>query len=809
MLKISKITIENFRGIKAPLCIDFVKNKNHTSALIYGSNGTGKSSIVDAWEWLLNFKIEWLRKEGVSERDFPHKSSNGNNSYILSEFNHPSIKTAKTTFNSTKITVPVASGEYDQFKAFCTYPNYLRYSDLQEFVFRTKTEKYKYIAKFFGLEKFTQFQDSLQTTINKQSTNLQVLQGNLAKSISTINAITGKETVDEAIVIEFVNTITAKHKFSNITEFKDCEKTKDSLSKIVTANPVTKELTEWQAFQRKQNQFYPVTSVKSDCIALEKAFAEIKSDVESIRQLILLNLYETSTQVIPQLEDKSKCPVCDTVFNGDLLKHIKEKHATLNELSKNKKAFDTKQTLLQKCFENLTKKISAIQSEDSAVVLKELKTFFDDIKTVNTELPAIKESLNKQLKDLDKIEISESTLAIKTEDFILKEAAYKKIVTDKITTLSTDEKSKSLALDFTNLNNIITAFKDYSINKAKVEYLTTISVNLDTISTELTSYIQNRIQSTFTTISADVFDYFNALERSNLFIKNPEIKLLSGKDKAVELEIEFMNEKITPAFKFLSESQVNSFGLAIFLAAVKHFNNEFKFFILDDVINSFDCFKRPRVSQLLASKFADFQVLLLTHDQIFFDTVQRDFPNWQRYKFTGWDYENGPRYRLAKNYSEEIQGYLDDDNPITAGSTLGRYFEWTFGVVNESMQTPIRYKIENVYTLSEFYEPLVCRFRDKLKLKDYQHKLVVAFDQLEQGTVFRNYCAHWKNEANPFTKPEIESIFKKWLEIENLIYCTTCKSFVKFEKNGSDEYVRCNCNALNLKDNSFYVPIIK
>nr|QNO47374.1 hypothetical protein LNGCCOLK_00052 [Methanosarcinales archaeon ANME-2c ERB4] len=43
MLKIKKITIENFRGIKPPLTIDFVKGGSYSSVLIYGRNGTGKA----------------------------------------------------------------------------------------------------------------------------------------------------------------------------------------------------------------------------------------------------------------------------------------------------------------------------------------------------------------------------------------------------------------------------------------------------------------------------------------------------------------------------------------------------------------------------------------------------------------------------------------------------------------------------------------------------------------------------------------------------------------------------------------------
>ena len=88
MLKIKKITIENFRGLRLPVTIDFVKNSKATSTLIYGRNGTGKSSIVDAWEWLHKFYIENLSREGVLLTDLPHKASAGINSYISVDFQH-------------------------------------------------------------------------------------------------------------------------------------------------------------------------------------------------------------------------------------------------------------------------------------------------------------------------------------------------------------------------------------------------------------------------------------------------------------------------------------------------------------------------------------------------------------------------------------------------------------------------------------------------------------------------------------------------------------------------------------------------
>lgn len=348
MIKLKKITIENFRGIRLPVVIDFTKGGNLISALVYGRNGSGKSSIVDAWEWFNNFEIGSLNREGVLFSDFPHKACGGNNCYVSAEFQHPTITSAKVLFNNKKITTPNITGEYSEFKTLSTYPNYLRYSDLQEFVYKKKAERYKYIARFFGLEKFSILQDTLQTSINKQAQILQTHQTNLNRNTSTLNSITGLNLVDENAVLGFVNSIAVKHGISTITNLKNANNIKISLERIVQINPIAKELVEWKAFQSKQNQYYPITTAMSDCKSLETLFTDLKKDEESIKQLILSSLYELSIKVIPKLEDKTKCPVCDNKFEGDLLEHITQKHASLDSLNKMKIEFDKKKADLEK-----------------------------------------------------------------------------------------------------------------------------------------------------------------------------------------------------------------------------------------------------------------------------------------------------------------------------------------------------------------------------------------------------------------------------------------------------------------------------
>lgn len=68
-MKIKYIYIESFRGIPKSLELDFSnRNGEAVSAIIYGDNGTGKSSIVDAIEYNLQARIEREAKINNSRR---------------------------------------------------------------------------------------------------------------------------------------------------------------------------------------------------------------------------------------------------------------------------------------------------------------------------------------------------------------------------------------------------------------------------------------------------------------------------------------------------------------------------------------------------------------------------------------------------------------------------------------------------------------------------------------------------------------------------------------------------------------------
>jgi hypothetical protein len=607
-------------------------------------------------------------------------------------------------------------------------------------------------------------------------------------------------------IIGTLNSIATKYELPEIEDFSENNNIRVGIDEIIKNNPNAKLLANWTGLKRRLETYFSSANVTVLARDLDTAIETLKNSGEHVTHLVLANLYETAIDSLNKLGYTSVCPICDQGFKGDLVSHLRLKHSLLEALNKAKRDFELKRDELGITLKTIFEKSKNLLDESDSALKKELQTFFDLVNSVSSLIPEILADLRKPAgSDIKADFVGRMALAKVDEIRTFKERVSEK-VDEKIAALSNDKKITDLARDYETVGSLTSTYIEYTKCKGKLAYLTSIFNDYNKLDKELTNFIQSQIEHIFSEIQENVMDYFHILEGNNTQFRNPRIKLVDGRNKAVELEIEFVDEAVTPAFKFMSESQINSFGLSIFLAAVRHFNKDFRFMILDDVINSFDDYKRPKVPQLLQSKFDDFQIFLLTHDQIFFETVQRAFPSWKRYRFTYWDYLIGPKIQLAKSYLEEVEEELKNDNPISAGQKLGRYLEWIFGTLNQKLRTPIEFRLESAYTLSELYEPFLKRLRDKLKRVNHTHRLVSFFDDLDQGTIFRNYCAHWKNEAVPFSTPEIRTIHSKWLEIEKLLFCDQCKSFIQLEKKDGVEYVRCNCNDLNLKEDEYYLP---
>ncbi|MDI3484834.1 MAG: hypothetical protein PWQ50_54 [Methanolobus sp.] len=795
MGEIKTITISGFRGINTPpLELDF---QGGASMIVYGRNGSGKSSIVDAWEWLCSGKIDHLAREGAKEHAYPHKEANDGQTWIEVNFIKSEIGKIKVEFNPNRITTPVVEGNLSELKNAVLHPCHFRYRDLTEFVYQRKAKKYEFLSTLMGFEDAVEIQNQLKTCNNLLEDKIDELKRNRDIYSREYHEVSGGDPSSIDYFLESLNAIFIRQKMENISDLSEVNASLEKLRVKVETDENSKKLSYWKGIQRIINQFYPIEDMSSNIATFESDLINFKKNEEDISKLILLNLYEKGIEALESLKDYEKCPLCDQFYEGNLLEYIAGKYSSLEELSKKKKELEeTKKHLFLSISEIITKIENSISFLGQSSLEPPIVQFNEDIVILLLSLKECKHALEKSIEESEtgfdffgKVDTKEFRSILSSENEI------KEHISSQIEVLEIDESRKELVDDFETVNRLKNSFSKWNRVNKQILRLQIIKVAYDKIKNSYVEDTKKSVQDSFDSISSDVAAYFKILECDNDALAEPKIKLSQDNDKAVELEVMFGGEAIIPAYKFLSESQLNSFGLSIFLASAKNFNSHFKFIILDDVINSFDIYKRPKVIDLLSEHFSDYQVLLLTHDSIWYNNLQKSFPSWKRIHFVGWDYSIGPKVKTGKNTYEQIEESLSEDRPTEAGWNLGRYLEGTLQELCENIEAPVKFKRRNEYSLSELFQAFETRMKKKISSG---HSLIVQISDFGTDTGFRNFCDHWKDSETDYTCSEIRGIVQKWRYIENQIECENCRKFIRYEKVDGYEHISCPCRRLSI-----------
>jgi energy-coupling factor transporter ATP-binding protein EcfA2 len=101
--------------------------------------------------------------------------------------------------------------------------------------------------------------------------------------------------------------------------------------------------------------------------------------------------------------------------------------------------------------------------------------------------------------------------------------------------------------------------------------------------------------------------------------------------QAIWLEVGYRGEALQHPHLFLNEARLSALGLAIYLAGrlalVQQATGDApKLLVLDDVLIGLDHSNRLPVLDVLHTHFADWQVILLTHDKTWFDLAREHLP---------------------------------------------------------------------------------------------------------------------------------------------------------------------------------------
>jgi recombinational DNA repair ATPase RecF len=799
-IKINNLKIKGIRGAKDSIELPL----NGKSILLYGDNGTGKSSISDAIEWFYTNKIKHLSTPEIDTNDAIRNAKllDPETSEVTISYSNSNLDSTKTLSSKNNKLVQKVSNTREAFKKYLDdseKENLIsRYQYIRNFVDSTKGEKLKYLSDIIGFEEVTKTKSVLLKSLNTAKSNLKtqnfetLINNEKIKLIQHIGASITQEN-------NLFDTINDKIKKLNtgieVKSFEDIQNLLILLSKGLDTN---------QQFELKflEDSKSALTLLRSELKLLEDEYSKyfnefeiIANDVEAIKQTFFEELLKAGTKILSRkyLKDDN-CPLCMQTKNSDeLLSEIKVRLDNIEESSQKTGKF--------KIALGNVKAIAIERIRRLDVLLNNTQIDKENNKTIKEALTVIKTKIQNYQNTADiKVTSGEKLPVLDIIKLVENDFEFLKIINDRIIKIQESQKGETPAVLYSN----ITASRDAFLNIKKFETQKIILENqqksFQLIYDEFEKQQKQGLDNFINSFSVKINEYYQFMNPDEPF-QDIEIITKGEDDELDGLTIKYKyNDKweVNP-LKHFSESHLNCLGLSFFLASVDAFNKENDFIILDDVISSFDSNHRRRFADLLFDKFSKHQIILLTHEKEWFTNIISP-----KAKNKGW-LVNEIKWTEAKgtflkekpsDLKEAILYQLAEGNLDNIGNPMRKYLEHFLKDIALNIEAKLSFKFNDSNEHRMPYELLMAirsAIKDSSKELKEQYPLL---NRIESSALFGNALSH-DNPINPSTG-DINSFWADIMELEKLFICkeTACKgpkvSLLNYDT--VNNKIRCGCD---------------
>jgi len=624
MRKINSIVLKGFRGVKDQLILTL----DSKSVLLYGDNGSGKSSIADAIEWFYYDTVEHLSNEEIGRGGIPalrniYLSSN-EEAYVEIKYDDTQLTNKKQLFiKKGRLTAENSNNSRD-FKEYLDESKkerlILRYSDLAKFVLLSKSDRLKYFSEIIGFEEVTKTKDILKKGINIiNRLKTKNYENETSQRERQIIEKLGERITSMERFIEKINELIQPLGYEKIQNINEISQLLDKFRRIDDSVVVEKRAYYNDVINKLNDLKNRFQAITENYKKYYSKFNELLNRVEDLKNIILSQLWKNGLDILERgFFKENKCPLCfQQKSYEELRSELKERLSEIEYLQVQKRELEDKKGNVQELISNVRSIVTAIKSNKYFKENENLpiRKFVDYVESYINQLNA---ELNKDIL-YDK-EIKDPTGLFLEENILSDLADFCNV---QYATLENKLKGRQV-LDIQDKVLIsYNAFKEILALKKERETMSRLESSLKIIYDEFVKKQKEELESFIKAFSQKINEYYYCLHPGEK-INNIEIKMKEEDEelKGLAIEYDFYDMRVSPPHKYLSESHINSLGLVLFLCSVEAFNKLNKFFILDDIISSFDVEHRTRLFDLLINKFNDYQILLLTHERSWFDNIK-------------------------------------------------------------------------------------------------------------------------------------------------------------------------------------------
>ena len=231
-----------------------MKGGKPTSLMVFGRNGSGKSSITDGWEWFHSGTIRHLAREGAMAAAYPSRvpGASGSSGFVEVVFHDVAGGVVRLPLAAAK-GIQVNKVGRDWFKARAPHPCQIRYEDLGRFVYLKKAERFETSsASLMGFAAQTELLRQLRRVEGKLGDRLDAAKRTLGNHEAEVvrHFKLGADEVSEALVLTRFAGLFARHGISPVATWPDVARGAAELTTRVEHDVRAGEIKDLTSFVR-------------------------------------------------------------------------------------------------------------------------------------------------------------------------------------------------------------------------------------------------------------------------------------------------------------------------------------------------------------------------------------------------------------------------------------------------------------------------------------------------------------------------------------------------------------------------------
>ena len=786
-ITIEKVHLQGFRAYLQPQTFDLSPSRKLNSLAVFASNAKGKSSFVDSFEFYFS-KDSTLKRLGKLKAQthagpaaLKHVDSEQRG---IQPAVHFWFKQGGCRFDerrSISEPLPEVAGKV---LSKTRVPFIIRGHELRAFVEeKTPGAQYKDLVVWFALDPLLAIQQNLRSLRRRLKERLdsdsQEQERSRDLSVLTNNQIT---TYDERGLCEWLNVQVLAHLDASL-----------NMSVLSDQDPAFQGLVQKEAVELQQigiaslkkllghvedliatpeagpgNRHGLIPQFEEALSCLKKATAQADKEKSIASNAVFSKVWTKAKELFQSNVDFDACPICDTRFSSSPLGSRDLVQNTLDDKLAELKRYREAEIYLEKTQSALIEISSKLKNglETAAASLEDAGRDCD-------ALLAYSENLSSWIIG---DEVPDCTSVV--------QALYGEhsSVSAKVNRIEQQQGEHSYSKALEKAKRLLSITSDLKrISRTKIE-LQSLLEELSRQTHLVDEAIVKHIATLIRKLQEEVNTIYGEIQGGTGDIPPISLALPDQDDKdqqRAQLLIDFSgNRKGVIPSGYLSDSQLHTLALAIRLSAIRMFNSRFPTIVLDDVVTSYDVDHRKTIAAVLGKHFPDFQIVIVTHDEQFFNILRDQLPQgrWAFKRIKNLRPGFGPVFDDYRTPDQLIEVKLMAGESASAEMRTAEE-EWLHKICREfGTSTVIRTAgHEFSYTRSELADSLA-QFLKKAKISPPKvpGNANPFLQSIQQGVV-ENLASHFSD--NPHRVASVGDDKKRWEEFKyfrDQFVCPSC-----------------------------------